>query len=108
MTIISINQDSADQRIDVSVGDSIVVTLPENPTTGFRWILNTDLSPVAELRSDAFDQGGREMFGAPGSRRFTFVVAQAGEANLGLENRQEWEPDASAAKTFSITVVARA
>ena len=104
MATITIDPNSTDQQIDVRVGDSIVVALPENPTTGFRWTIRTDLLPVAELLSDTFDPVAGEMFGAPGVRRFTFDATQTGRATLWLENCQEWEPNAAAADTFSITV----
>jgi inhibitor of cysteine peptidase len=107
MPTITVDQNSSGQQIDVNVGDSVVVVLPENPTTGFLWAIRTDLLPVAELRSDTFDPVAGEMFGAPGVRRITFDATQAGQATLRLENRQEWEPNAAAADTFSITVAAR-
>jgi inhibitor of cysteine peptidase len=89
----------------VGVGDRILLNLPENPSTGYRWILCSEVKPVLELEKDAFSPSGAAP-GASGSRTLQFGTTQAGHAELKLECRRSWEK--SAVETFSVSIHAKA
>jgi inhibitor of cysteine peptidase len=89
----------------VVVGDMIVLNLPENPSTGYRWTLSSDVKPVLELQKDDFSTFGAAP-GAFGSRTLKFETTQAGNVDLKLECRRSWEK--RAAETFTVSIHAKA
>lgn len=95
------------RTIEATVGDSLVIELPENPTTGYRWIREPDSSPSVRLRANTFNRATGGGFGAPGVRHLEYEVVHIGDAPVELHYRQAWEDERAIADTFSVVVVAR-
>ena len=74
----------------VRVGDDVMVTLPENPSTGFRWTLSTSGDDVLALESDAYSASGVTP-GKPGTRAFQLRAAAPGTVEIQLRRRRRWE-----------------
>jgi len=90
-------------------GDELLVKLPENPTTGFRWHFTQSGSGRLRLLEDRFEQGataGAVVAGAAGSRVVRFAAETSGALVLEALERREWEPVApgNKKKVFSIEV----
>ena len=86
----------------VTVGDEIVVNLPENPTTGFLWRPDLDTDALQMISDDyEIDQGQR---GAPGMHRFLFRVLREGPTALRLVRGREWEKYITDEFCVSLTV----
>ncbi len=85
-------------------GAVIVIELPENPTTGFRWSLRSQVEPVLTAKSDTFERPGKARPGAGGSRRFAFTASARGEASILLWNWRTWEGEGSVEKRYRVTV----
>ncbi len=77
----------------VDVGEQLTLTLPENPTTAYRWETEGD-SPSLRQLDDHFD-GVTTPRGAPGMRVFTFEAVRPGNVQLRLAKRRSWETNAS-------------
>jgi inhibitor of cysteine peptidase len=95
------------RTLDTRPGTVIVVELPENPTTGFRWSLRSRVEPVLAQRSDTFVPPTGMRPGAGGSRRFEFAAALPGSAAIVLWNWREWEGEGSVAKRYQVTVTVK-
>ncbi len=88
--------------IDLHSGDTLAISLPDNPTTGFRWetesvnehILHPVEEPVYEPSSNLVGSGGRTTF--------QFTAANAGNTPLRLVYRRSFEKDAPPASTFEL------
>src|SRR5438105_9627169 len=78
-------------RRSVDVGDRVTVSLPENPTTGYRWQVEVD-DAVLRLVDDRFE-APTPARGAGGRRVLVFDAAGAGSTTLRLENRRSWGSD---------------
>lgn len=86
------------RTIDLDLGDRLNLTLPETPTTGYRWSVTESMG--LRLLVDRFEPGG-SLPGAGGLRRFSWeVVAAAGTLALALE--REWETPRVPIDDFSI------
>lgn len=83
-------KDSGSRRT-VRVGEDIVVTLPENPTTGYRWAADVDTSALSQ--TDDRYTGGTTPRGAGGLRRLTFTALRAGTVHVHLVKKRAWEKD---------------
>ena len=79
----------ADQLIRSSVGESIEIRLPANPTTGFSW------RPVAERDKVDVEEGEFDLesdgFGASGFQHFRLCPLKPGKTQVRFEYLQPWE-----------------
>jgi inhibitor of cysteine peptidase len=94
--------------VDAAVGDTIVVSLEANPTTGYTWELTAgDTIEVASSEYVA-DPNPDEMSGAGGTQVVTLKVTKAGASDLTGMYRQQWNsPSPGAQPDFSMTVQAK-
>lgn len=128
-------QEDNGRHLQARVNDEISVALPEIPSSGYQWAVleprMIDLSrEVATgmdktstnallreravssadlaLLSDEFEGAGRrdERTGTGGHRYLTFRVVQAGSFALRLGLVRPWQPQATPARSFGVTVQA--
>jgi len=92
------------RQLEVGVGQRFELALPENPTTGFRWALESKGEPVLVLLGDAFAPSAGTP-GAGGVHRWEFEASRAGSADLRLTYRRPWGQAGEAARTFALLVV---
>jgi inhibitor of cysteine peptidase len=91
------------QLIEISLGDTLELRLPENPVTGFRWHLQTSGEPILALVADSFEPGD----GTPGKggiHWWRFQTVRDGTAFVELSYRRKWEQSARSAQTFKLQV----
>lgn len=107
-TMLTITKADNGKAFAANVGETILVTLPENPTTGYRWELSGQAAPVLALAKDDYLGAGQgkkpAMLGSGGTREFTFKAAAPGAAKLALILRRSWESPDAAADSFSAVV----
>ena len=72
-----------------AVGEQLVVRLPENPTTGYRWQLDAPAEVAVE--DDGFEPGGSGAPGAAGTRTFRLRATAPGTHHLAATQRRSWE-----------------
>jgi len=89
------------KKLNVGVGETLELQLPENPTTGYRWRLHSSGGPVLQLAEQSFAPS-TEAVGASGTRCWIFRAVLAGVTRLELEQRRSWEHQAI--NTFHITI----
>lgn len=87
-------------------GQSVLITLRSNPTTGFRWQVQ-DAAPGVlrslgpEVYSNPEDSG---LVGSAGQSSWRFAAANPGGGRLLMVYRQPWEPNVAPAQTFECQV----
>ena len=92
------------RSIDLRVGDTLAITLPGNPTTGFKW------EPGAPAPAILRPRGGTEFkpissgMGSAGQVTLRFDAASAGQAELTLVYHRPFEKNVPPAKTFRLRV----
>lgn len=96
-------QDSG-QTIDMKVGEVVTVRLKENPTTGYRWTVES--ARGFEHIRDHFEVGGRAI-GAAGLRVIQFRMTRIGSYELRMKNWREWEGESSVLARFIVMIVVR-
>jgi inhibitor of cysteine peptidase len=94
------------QQIELSPGDSLVVTLDSNPSTGYAWSISEigDEAVIDEV-SNEFVGAETEMVGAGGQEVWTFEALDAGTSTIEMQYSRSWETDVEPAETFIVTVV---
>jgi predicted secreted protein len=106
VTPLTLVEKDAGQSVEVKRGQTVIVRLDSNRSTGYRWTLIEPDSPVLTSTGAAVYEeravGGP--VGANGTETWSFVVAKNGEQELVFEYRRPWESDLPAARRVSYTV----
>lgn len=94
--------------IDLPAGDTLVVRLKSNPSTGYSWAIKGDPSPLRLGKSSTKknSQTGHAA-GTPVTQEFRLSATSAGLASLTLEYRRPWEYTAGPARKFHVQVNTR-
>ncbi len=98
--------DDAGLDLEVTVGDTIEVTLEGNPSTGYGWEVDTVDAAVLEPAGEPefVSAADADVVGAGGTFTFTFTAAGDGETHLELVYRRPWETDVAPADGFGVTI----
>lgn len=92
--------------LQLSVGQPLTLTLPSNPSTGYRWRVQSAgaevLTPLGPEVYSNPEAGG--MVGSAGQSTWRFRAQQAGEGRLVLVYQQPWDTQAAPARTFDCQV----
>jgi inhibitor of cysteine peptidase len=105
--------DATTAPVSVARGQTLVVMLDANVTTGFRWEALPGFAPTlvqtgtADYSALAASQGQVVPAGAPGVMTFRFLAAEAGKTTLELAYRRPFEPNVAPAKTVRYDVTVR-
>jgi len=107
---VVLTKQDKDKMLNVAVGENVVITLDENPTTGYVWAVEGQPELLVLQSSDYVSDAppnkpDRPMIvGAGGKHTFTFVAQKSGTTTLKLKHWRSWEGNASIVDTFSVTV----
>lgn len=107
--ICRIDEKQAGQVVPVVCGETVVLQLSANPTTGYNWSFTFDLagSRCTTDRAETFLAPDTGRCGAPGMAEFRFRAERPGRAVLRCVYRRPWEaapPDAKVLEyIFNIT-----
>jgi inhibitor of cysteine peptidase len=102
--IMILSEQDRGRTIEVAEGDIITVRLKENPTTGYRWSVET--TNGLELVRDDFEAGGGAI-GAAGVRVLEFRATHPALYRIRLKNWREWEGEDSVIDRFEANVVVK-
>jgi predicted secreted protein len=87
--------------VRLAPGQPLLIRLDENPTTGYRWTVESSLG--LQIDANVFIPGAPGV-GATGERRLTLHATSAGTYRLVLAQRRQWEPPENVSARFELTV----
>jgi inhibitor of cysteine peptidase len=99
--MLEIDRSHDGRTVGVAIGELFRVLLPENPSTGYRWELQSAPDPILCLEEDSFARSSTAP-GASGLRSWRFRAIRAGVVRLGLALKRSWQP--RAIETFTIDI----
>jgi inhibitor of cysteine peptidase len=104
-----VNADSSysGKQVELSVGQSLVVTLESNATTGYSWTLaqNSDDSVLNETGHE-YIAPQTTLLGAGGKEEWTFKALKKGTSTISMGYSRPWE-STPPVETFDLTVVVK-
>ena len=106
MNHLALTQDDKNKTFELATGESVVLSLQENPTTGYVWAV-TGYEDVLALQESDYAPASSAI-GSHGTRRFSFVAKKPGAVMLRFKLWREWEGDASIIESFNINIRAYA
>lgn len=92
--------------MELSMGQTLVITLPSNPTTGFRWVV-ADAAPGVlrslgpEVYTTPEDAG---LVGSAGQSTWRYQAQLSGNGRLLMHYQRSWEVDVAPAKTIDCQI----
>jgi inhibitor of cysteine peptidase len=102
----SLTEADNERTVDLRVGESVRLTLPENATTGYRWTVDHfDRGVVEPAGSEPHYAGGA--VGAAGQVTFDFKAKQAGSGEVALKYWRHFEGEGSVVKRFRFRLNAK-
>src|SRR5207253_7122186 len=92
--------------VQLKTGQNLILTLPSNPTTGYRWAIQDSAGGVLrslspEVYSNPQDTG---LVGSGGQSTWRFQSFAAGNGRLRLTYSQPWAPEVPAVETFDCPI----
>jgi inhibitor of cysteine peptidase len=94
------------RSVDLYVGETVDVTLPENATTGYRWAIDR-LDPGIVEANESKPRYPSGQVGNAGQVTFAFKATKAGSGEVLLKYWRHFEGDASVTKRFGIRLNAK-
>jgi inhibitor of cysteine peptidase len=104
-TVITIGEQEAGKEIHLHRGDTLVIMLDGNVTTGFNWLPAQQYSAVLSQVGEPEVTPESAQLGAPGKIVLRFSAVGLGTTLLHLDYRRSWETGVAPEKTFEVTVV---
>ena len=95
-----------DRTVDLRVGETVRVRLPENATTGYRWTIDRLDDEVVEAVGSEPDYAAGSI-GSGGAVTFTFRAKKPGTGDIALKHWRHFEGDASVTNRFRLRLNAR-
>ena len=92
-----------DTSVEATVGDSLVIALPENGTTGYQWNVSATGDAVV-VDSDEFAPPESGAPGATGRRMVTLRATRPGNAVVTMRLERPWETLAAKRRRLAVTV----
>ena len=104
---LSVDIASSGKELALAAGGTLTVTLESNVTTGYSWNENANIGDktVMQQTDHKYQPPATVIPGAGGNEVWTFKAIRAGRSLISMEYRRPFEPNAPAAKTFTLTVV---
>ncbi|MBT3279190.1 MAG: hypothetical protein HN370_07435 [Phycisphaerales bacterium] len=111
---INLDEKNNGKTVAAQVGDTILIKLDSNPSTGYGWKQGDQPKGSAvEFKSKKFltasqmNSEMRPMPGQGGATTFTYLVVKPGKVKIDLNYRRPWEKTKPAAKTVQVTIDAK-
>ncbi len=100
MTRIQLSEADSGHAASVSIGDTVEITLPEIPTTGYQWAWTLPAGARPVLDEYVAAPPGRP--GQGGQRRLVLELGRPGRHRVLAELARPWEPRAHRVLTFDL------
>src|SRR5512146_1606293 len=105
--VVPIGQRANGTTVRVHVGDTLVIRLSANASTGYAWRFTSAGAPVLRVVSSRYVPAKSKLVGAPGTFVARVAVRTVGRRTLALAYRRHTSPPTPAARLFQVKIVAR-
>ena len=89
---------------EVEQGETLVIELDSNPTTGFEWAVDDVDTDVLTYTGSEYQPEDDGLVGQGGTQRLSFQAASPGSSVIELKYWRSWEGDNSIDQRFSVTI----
>jgi len=102
---VSVEQQSA-CPVHLKVGQNLTLSLPSNPSTGYRWAIQDSAGGVLHrMGREVYSNPNNDaVVGSAGVSTWRFQAFTSGTGRLRLTSQQPWEPEAEPAEVFDCAI----
>ncbi len=101
---VALNDDAA-CPLSLQSGQTLILSLPSNPATGYRWHLREVSSEqLKSLGPEVFSSAKNDLIGGDGISTWRFQAEQAGAGRLYLTYQRPWETEDEPAGLFDCRI----
>lgn len=99
-------ENQKDCPVTLKTGQTLLLMLPSNPTTGHRWVMhNRAPSILNPLGPEVFNTPEKtSMVGSAGQSVWRYKAARSGTGHLMMVYQQPWAPEARPERVFDCTI----
>ena len=91
--------------LTLNKGQQLILSLPSNPTTGYRWAIQDSAGGVLRaLSPEVYSSTESGVIGGGGQSTWRFQAFAPGQGRLRLTSQQPWEPEAEPVETFDCAI----
>lgn len=106
---VTVSAAQSGTSVDLAAGQGLVVRLPSNPTTGYRWIYVEPKDAVLRVDGPSTFEATQSTggtVGAGGTEIWKLAPLKPGQQQLRFEYRRPWEQGVAPSQlaTYSVTV----
>ncbi len=103
-----VDESASGTEAELPVGESVIVRLVSNPSTGFQWEL-AEISDETVLKQTShvfsMEETDPMLVGAPGEEYWVFEAIGAGSSTISMEYSRPWDGGEKAVEIFNLTVI---
>lgn len=105
--MVNLTPDNNGEAFYLHKGEMFQVVLPENPTTGYQWMVGKGTSSQLILVEQQYlsNQTESDLVGSGGNRYMVFQITEGDSAQLVLLLRRPWEAEGERLDSFGVTIV---
>jgi inhibitor of cysteine peptidase len=92
------------KTFDMHVGDDVVMRLPENATTGYRWAVDSADENLVEVKEAEYVPPAPSAIGIGGEAHWIVHAKTAGVTQVKLKRWRHWEGESSVVERYEITL----
>lgn len=111
MSTVELGRADSGKSIKLSRGQTLLIHLPENPTTGYRWEVDSPKGGGKDANAQIITLEGTNSapdpsagVGGGGTRSFVFKAVDDGTTEVRLKLWRPWEGDRSVVERYGLTV----
>ena len=95
------------QNVIAQIGDTIIIKLKENPTTGYSWQMDFSNTDVAELQENTYVAPDGKLIGAGGERQCIIKAEKIGTVIIEGKYIRRWEKNIPPVRNFKCTITVK-
>jgi inhibitor of cysteine peptidase len=101
---MALTQSDNGKSVTICPGETVSISLDENPSTGFQWALEQRNDEVLELLTSDYIQASSTGVGGGGQHVWKFTAKKSGEVGLVMERWRAWEGEKSIVERLKFTI----
>ena len=102
---VTVTESDLGGGVELAVGQRLLISLPDNPTTGFEWRYDWQPFDSLTLLEDSYKPDQPILVGSGGTREYLLQAQAPGEVTLNLQHLRPWEGgDEEQPQTLKVTV----
>lgn len=94
-------------QVTLEVGQTLVLSLASNPTTGYQWGIAELDEAILRETDHQYKADWPVTIGSGGKEVWRFQALNSGTTRLSLEYTRPWEENAEAIQTYTVEVMVR-